>query len=838
MHQSDPNDLASNDLAKRAGELDDLPDVPDVPDEPPGGDGPIGSDDDAIRKINRRVSPIGWLLIVSVLGVGGGAAYYGVTSEIQRQHEEAAEQQGRRDLQEVLGHTDYTPDQIATRVRAIYTASQSDSVKASARRVLAGLHDPQSVPMLIEGLAIPGNARAQAALGLAEIGLPAAESARSRLMEVLPTCVDPGDKVEVTWALVALNEPRAWPTVRQMLEANRLQEVAGLNGRRIFDPGMVARVAGVQNLRELSRSRSQASKRLAVLSLAELATPDVIDELTVLSTDSDIEIAREAAIGLGRTGEERAAHPIMEFLNRNPNSRDSVVSALAASVGVRGLSVLIHGSTDLSTRAASTRLLRDQRDPDAGDALFEALGASTGADDVSKAMHRNAVFGLAEIGDPRAVDGLMEYATFATTHLDPNSTQEAKLALEQIRHIPGAGARAKTALLALLRDPHGDFVRTQTLLALGTAGDPSVGAEMLQYLGSPDSQEGAAVALCALHNPEGISRVRVDMRRPPNLRMVDETVRDEEIFIKRRNAIRGIAWSGDARVAPDLYRIIDDADDRRLLREEAGFALAAVADDAVVNEVATRALDTSRNEEARMYYVWALRGRSTPPVSLRLVQTYLRHGVNSDLMKAAAIAAGFGGDDTLSDPLIALLTAPNQDPQVKYAAAVATILGGNARAANTLIDILVGDDQLVGILQNEFAPRSTNPNAATAQENWLLLPLTRPMFTDGRVFRRLQVAQLLEQARAGKHFGFAQTQLMTRLRSGWESAIGLQPTEVRALLREAAMGTDAQRQDMALFALRALNDRGSLLALKRQTRNPAAAERARRELVSMSASGG
>jgi len=41
--------------------------------------------------------------------------------------------------------------------------------------------------------------------------------------------------------------------------------------------------------------------------------------------------------------------------------------------------------------------------------------------------------------------------------------------------------------------------------------------------------------------------------------------------------------------------------------------------------------------ETRLYYVFALRGRSTTQISNRLVQTYLRRGVNPDLMKAAAI---------------------------------------------------------------------------------------------------------------------------------------------------------------------------------------------------------
>ncbi len=834
------------------GDFDDLPDVPDAPDEPPaGGDGPMGSDDDAVKQIRRRVSPFGWLVILTVLGVGAGTGYYMLNAAVQESRDEREKEEGRLELQRIL-QQNLPEAQTAEQVRAVYNRYHSENVRMSARRILAGLKDPQAVPMLIDGLAIPGVARAQAALGLAEIGLPAAAPAKERLLEVLPQTDPQRDRVEVAWALVALNEPRAWPTVREMLESNRLQGVLGLNQRRIFDPALVARMAGKDRLVELVSSRSNASKRLAALSLAELATPDLIEPLSVLAHDSDLAVAREAAIGLGRTGDPRATDAIMGFLAAHPDERDAVLGALATSSGAAGLAVVIHGARDLQTRATATRLLRDQHDPDAGDALYEALRAATESDDVSQAMRRNAVFGLAEIGDPRAVDGLMQYATYALTHQDSNATQDAKLALEQIRRIPGAAERAKAGLIELLRSPQGDFARTPALLALATSGDATVGPVVSPFLAQPDAQEGAAVALCALKLPECFSRVVPQVKQPPGLRMVDETVRDEPVFVSRRNAIRGLAWlgmpsahgpaanaQGRAAAVRELRHIVEDATDRRLLREEAGYALAAVADDATLNDIAARATDTAVPEETRLYYVYALRGRSTPQISNRLVQTYLHRGVNPDLMKAAAITAGFGADESTSELLIPLLAGTDaQDANVRFSAAIAVALGGNARAANALLDVLVTNDELAGTLQNEFVPRGSNANAATAQENWALVPVTPAMFDDGRIFRRVEAASILEQGRAGKHFGFALTQLTTRLRAGWESAMGIGPNEIRAKLREAALGSDAYRRDQAFRALRALNDRGSLLSLRRQTRNPEAAERARRELLEMSSAGG
>ncbi len=642
MRQSDP------------GSTDDLPEVPDMPDEPSSDGGVMVSDDEAVRRINRRVSPVGWLAILAVLGVGGGTGYYMINSARQEANEDQDLARGRAELTAIT-ERNLPNAETARLVREVYGRFQSRGVRQAARRLLAQLADPESVPMLIEGLAEPGAGRKQAALGLAEIGLPAAAAAKSALLAVLPTADPVTERLEVAWALVVLQEPQAWPTVRTLLEQNKLQAVTNLDGRRIFDPALVARMAGREHLHELVTSREVVSRRLAALSLSEIGTPEVLDDLVILVADRDPSIAREAAIGLGRTGDPRAAEPLVRYLNANPAERESVLSALAVSSGAPGLAVVIHGAQDLPTRATATRLLREQRDPDAGDALFEALGvASTGTDEVSVGMKRNAIFGLAEIGDARSVDGLMAYATNALTHMDTNSTAEAKQALELIRSVPGASARAKDGLLALIRHPQGDFVRTPSIIALSRAGDPAVASVVVPFLTQPDAMEGAAVALCALHHPDCGSRVLPMVRQPANLHMVEETVIDEPVLNSRRTAIRALSWLsyGTTPVAPAtraaavtaLRRIVEDATDRRSLREEAGYTLAAIADDAALADMAAKATDTRLPEEARIYYIYALRGRCTPEIATRLVQTYLRRGVNPDIMKGAAIAAGFGAN--------------------------------------------------------------------------------------------------------------------------------------------------------------------------------------------------
>jgi HEAT repeat protein len=415
--------------------------------------------------------------------------------------------------------------------------------------------------------------------------------------------------------------------------------------------------------------------------------------------------------------------------------------------------------------------------------------------------------------------------------VDPNADSDARQALAALIRIPGAPQQAKQQLLTLL--PRAEFVRTQVLIALAASEDPAVGQPAMAYLSDAQSQEGAAIAVARTHYAPGLARVRTDMRRPPNLRMVDETARDEDVFIRRRNAISAIAWTHDPTVAPDLIRIIEDPLDRRLLREVAGHSLAAVANDQVLEDIATRALDATKPEDTRLYYLYALRGRSTPSISNRLVQTYLRPGTSPQVMRAAAIAAGFGGDDSTAALLRPMLTVA--DASIKLNAAVAAVLCGDAPTAAALLDVLTTDRELPDLLSNVFVTRSTTGiNTGVQLEPFDLLPLTEAMFTDGRIYRRINVATTLERGRGASHFDFAMVWLKGRVRQGWEdNVLGIGRFAARQRLREAAQGADEFRREMAFRMIRALNDKGSLLALRRGT-GPAA-ERARQLLVEMTA---
>jgi HEAT repeat protein len=802
----------------------------------PGGGYLGGNDDDEVRKINRRVSPVGKILAVLVLGAVGGAGYFAVESAREQSAQETARTEGNAALQRLLNETtDRT--QLPAKVRELYERYKaSDEVRMACRRLMASLHDTSSVPLLIEGLRRRGNERRQAALALAEIGLPAAASAKDALMNALPDTDERLDRADVTWALVVLQEGRAWEMVVKMLSEGKLQQVRDLENRPFFDPALVSRLAGRDRLIQLATDttgtpqQQTARKRIAASALSEMATPETFEILSRLSTDSDVEVATLAAIGLGRTGDARGAQPVLRFLNAQPDQRERVLNTLAQNSGAPGLAVIGRDATDITTRKMAVRLLQELQDPAAGDALFAIANSipPTTTDVNLQEIRVKAIFGLADIGDPRAAEGLLEIAKKPIgAPFDANHDMEAKQAIDKLIRIPGAAARVKAGLLEIL--PRADFMRTQVLLALGAAEDPSIGAQVARYLTDEQAQEGAARAVARLHYAPGIQILKAQIRRPPNVRMNEQTIANEALYIKRRNAIRGLAWSNDPTLAPDLMRIVEDSADEPRLREDAGNTLATVADDAALQQVATRAMDTTKPVDVRRFYMLALRARSTPQIATQLVSAYIKPGEDSFLMRFAAIAAGLGGDDATALALTPLLAS--RDANVRLNAGIAAVLLGGERLTTALLDSLIANTDFGALITPEFVTRGSQTGGPTMMEPLDLMPLTEAMFTNGAIYRRINSALQLERGRGSSRYDFAIQWLRGRLKSGWDHPLGISAYAVRAKLREAVMGTDAARRETALRAFRSLNDRGSLLFLRRQTGD--GAELARRALLDM-----
>ena len=169
-------------------QFDDLPDPPGPSD--PFNDDPAmhgggylaGNDDQEIRKIRRRVSPLGKVTI-TIAWCSGSSGASGTSSRrapLAEQQAEQATNEGMHALEHLLGQ-DIPRDQMASRVRDLYQRyGASERVRMSCRRILARLRDTKAMPLLIEGMHRTGNERHQAAMASRRSGCPKAPRRATR----------------------------------------------------------------------------------------------------------------------------------------------------------------------------------------------------------------------------------------------------------------------------------------------------------------------------------------------------------------------------------------------------------------------------------------------------------------------------------------------------------------------------------------------------------------------------------------------------------------------------------------------------------------------------------
>lgn len=204
--------------------------------QPPGGqdlsayddDQPViavGSDDEALKKMGRRTTPFGRvaaiLLIVGAI-VAGYLAWQGTKNY-----------EARMEPLEACGAIEEQSQMLAC-VREVAQTSDYNDVQERAVRNLGYFEDTESVPILIDKLDNDGIVRRAAALALAKIGLPAAEPAKQKLLDVLPD-TDEKDRPQVVWALAVLREDAAADAVVEMFSRGLLQQQPGFEAKVITD---------------------------------------------------------------------------------------------------------------------------------------------------------------------------------------------------------------------------------------------------------------------------------------------------------------------------------------------------------------------------------------------------------------------------------------------------------------------------------------------------------------------------------------------------------------------------------------------------------------------------
>jgi len=793
-------------------ELMEIPDVAPVGDlsafdtDEPYGAMAIGSDDEALRKMGKRTSTFGRITAVLLLLGGGAAGYLAYRGNQNYEH--------RMDGVSACGDV-AAQDAMLSCLRDELSKTTYDDVQERIIRNLGHFRDEQSVPTLIEMLDNAGIVRRAAALALARIGLPGAESAKAKLLEVLPD-TDERDRPQVVWALAVLGESQAADEIITAFTAGLLQ------GQEGFDPKIITDVLGPERLGsdDLLTHREESVRVLTAQALAEAASPAVIDPLSRLINaelarepdNRSSEVLRSAAAGLGRAGDARAARPLFALLERVPEQRQGVLDALQRSTAGPGIAVLIGAATDVSVKRDLVRLLAQTHDPRTADTLAGLLGSD------DSEIKTTAALALADLSDERAVDTLVELAGLSGEENEGN----ADAALTALRRLgsPSAGRGLMALLPPACPDvpepgmPEGCFRQAALLRAMGTAGDQSVGPRIETALAGDDSP-AAAQALADLNYEPAYAKLQELAARPRDVDMAaataaDRSLENEDLLRKRRGALWGLGRYAREDSAETLMQVVEDVDDDYELRALAAAALGLAASAEVMRTVIGRIQDESVPEDTRRYYVQSLWQRPRRELNQDLL-SLIAGNAPTEIRRSAALAVGYAADPANDERLMTML----DDPATRAEAAIAISLGGSVAAAHKLVQVLADDNDSREVLQYMIMGDNT----------WYSL-LTEEMFESGEVWRRMAVSRVLFEGDGDNRYGYAWLKMLAVLSSGWDGAHGVEPAEARTRIYQGLTGDDSERRVLAAATLADMRERGLLLRARDDGGNGAVEARA------------
>ncbi len=790
----EPNPMDNNDELPELP--DDLPDLPDVPDAPLDLGAPLG-DDEALRKMGSRTPAWAWLaMIVLLLAVGG----VGVVWWQQNQAYEARWTEYQTAQREAADQADFL-----RRIRELLPNTRYEDVQIRILEKMAEYHDADSVPQISTALEsnIP-TVRTAAARALAAIGSPAADSAKPVLLRVLPNATT-GDRAAIVWALAVLGESSAADAIIEEFSTGHLQ------GQPNFDPRVISEVLGPERLSSdaLINHEEVSVRALTAAALAELATPEVVDPLSRMvdfelgRDEPDENVLRSIASGLGRAGDQRAGAPLFRILTTQRGMRGPVLDSLRRTVGAPGIAALLPSASDEGIHRELVRMLVASHDPRAADAL---AGELTSSDADTK---QQAAFGLAELGDARALPLLMELARGE----DLTVGREALSKIQAMR-VP----EAADALIEMLGDEAFLGRRANLLRALGTTGAAHAGPAIERHL-EGDDIASAATALADLNYDPAYDRLLGMIPRPRDVDFSTPSVTNETAFMNRTAAVRAIGRYGRPDAAEALMTVIEDPLDDQRLRQDAGLALGAVATEEVLRTVITKLQQPDLDEVAKRFYVAALWQRPSRALTNDLMALVTNVETPPDVKRAAALAIGYAADPTLDQRVSELLT----DAATRREAAFMIVLGGNDANARALLTQLGTDGELQQVILYNIRDDAMNSFNL----------VTNGAFESGEVWRRLSVAHILNEGDGDNRHGYVWNHIIERLRAGWDGHDGQTPRQIREQIWNALRGDDADRRRLAALVLASMDERGLLMAARDQA--GAGSQEAREQLRRMNA---
>jgi HEAT repeat protein len=733
-------------------------------------------------------------------------------------------------------------------------------LRAEALTQLALLGDDEGVTLAIGALQSPSHKlRGTCAQVLAFYDVPKAEPGKAPLLASLKEA-DDSDRRQIVWALVELGEASVFNTALELYRAGEITTVQRLDGGNAFDPEKLAKLVSLDELSKMATDESSAVRQLVATILSDDANAKWTDTLITLVQDKDIAVAREAAPGLGKIGDDRARKPLVEALRKaDKDSRDKFLQALRDGIGGEGLVLALDtvATEPEATNWFQLRQLFDMlhllADPRSGDALIKWVEANK----PHKHWETEAGIILAEVGDVRGADligrrmglenkdiyqkekfwqadagghmsrtdrprviGARMLADLAVIHQDKKD-QLKQWALDPVlkwltdrpqphanglRFMAAVGAEGKS--VDLMRD----WAFPTTELPVEGAQPPfpsefETAQSALRYIGWMKDQQSFDKLLEQFGRKEDKTMdITQEGLEGAGLAMLGMALR-----AVARGAAQGLAQWGkqeDDRASKKLIEFIEDKTWHEEAREAGCEALAWISDDktmeSVVEKIGKFATATNKKDQFIGACYAVTLARKPVQSAVKMMADLLTPTLEPTIRIYVGRAIGVAGIEDKPD-VEALLFEKLKDPETRTAAALALMMGGSkSTAARTVATYSTKDD--VQAL-NELKDMWFHAFGYWSDDD----------FTRGTIYRYVRNAEAVSRVKIGDA---PQLWASQRLKAQFDN---LQfdngpHSETRVVLRgrlmKAAREGDAANKKNAIDTLRFMKEQGVLMALK------------------------
>ncbi|HZO13054.1 MAG TPA: HEAT repeat domain-containing protein [Polyangiaceae bacterium] len=802
----------------------------------------------------QRVKPITIVIVLGIAALIGVVVWLAVRTEQSKMTDVQRIEEQQNIF--VLPEKDQIP-----RWRKWAADKEADvDLRAEALTQLALLGDDEGIQLSIGALQSPSHKlRGTCAQVLAFYGTPKADAGKPALLAALKEA-DDSDRRQIVWALVELADAGVFNTALDLYRSGEITTVQRLDGGNAFDPNKIAKLVSLDELAKMAGDQSSAVRQLVAHILSEDANAKWTDTLIKLVEDKDIAVAREAAPGLGKIGDERARKPLVEALRKaDKDSRDKFLQALRDGIGGEGLVLALDtvAKDPEATNWFQMRQLFDMMhllaDPRIGDALMKWVEANK----PHKHWETEAGIVLAEVGDIRGAEligrrmnvenkDIYQKEKFwqadAGGHMSrtdrPRVIGSRMLADLAVVNPDKADQLKQWALEPTIKwltdrpQPHANGLR---FMAAVGGGDKSL--ELMRDWAFPDTElpvEGAQPPFPSeFETAQSALRYIGWMKDEQSFdklleqfdRKKDKTMDITQLGLEgaglamlgmslravARGAANGLAQWGprdDDRAPKKLIEFIEDKTWHEEAREAGCEALAWISDDKVMEEVVKKVEKFATGDNPKDQFIGACYAvtlaRKPVQSALKMMTDLLTPKLEPTIRIYVGRAIGVAGIEDKPD-IEAALFEKLKDPETRTAAALALLMGGSKSTAARTVATYSGKDDAPAL--NELKDMWFHAFGYWSDED----------FNRGALYRYVRNAEGIARVKLGDA---PQLWASQRLKAQFDN---LQfdngpHSETRVVLRgrllKAAREGDAANKKNAIQTLKFMKEQGVLMALK------------------------